>query len=137
MIAEAAKTEPLAQSGLLNLDPADGFQVAGGHAQQRALPGQVVKRLFHARHADQVQLAALFGNCVAHRLQNGLGALFHHCGWNAGLLAGLAQNGCIRAAVQQNARQRDLKPRHPLHAGGKGVEVDAVAAAQQRAVDVE
>jgi hypothetical protein len=37
----------------------------------------------------------------------------------------------------RNAGQRDLKSRYPLHAGSEGVDVDAVAAAQQRAVDVE
>ncbi len=58
-------------------------------------------------------------------------------GGNPGLAAGLAQNGGIGVAVQQDAAQRDLKARHALHAGGERVQVHAVAAAQQRAVNVE
>ena len=41
MVAESAEAEPLAQPRLFDLDPADRFQVAGGHAQQGApsVPG--------------------------------------------------------------------------------------------------
>ena len=62
---------------------------------------------------------------------------FQHFSGNASLVAGLAQNRRIRAAMQQNAGQRHLESRHPLHARGKRIEVDAVPAAQQRAVNVE
>ncbi len=64
-------------------------------------------------------------------------ALLQYLGGNARLAAGLAQDGGIGVAVQQDAAQRDLEARHALHAGGEGVEVHAVAAAQQGAVDVE
>jgi len=74
---------------------------------------------------------------VAHRFQDGLRALLQNLGGNAGLVAGLAQDRRIGASVQQDAGQRDLESRYPLNAGGEGVEMDAVAAAQQRAVDIE
>jgi hypothetical protein len=80
---------------------------------------------------------ALFGNGMAHCFQDGLGALLHDLGRNAGLLAGFAENGCVGGAVEQNARQRNLKARYPVDAGGEGIEVNAVAAAQQCAVDIE
>ena len=119
VIAESAKAEPLAQSGLLDLDPSDGLEVARGYPKKRALSGQVVQHLFHARHADEVQIVALFGDAIAHGFQNGLCALFHHFSGNAGLLAGLAENGRVCATVKQNAGQGNLEPRHPVHAGGK------------------
>jgi hypothetical protein len=56
---------------------------------------------------------------------------------NPRLVAGIAQNRCIRAAVDGNAVERNLEARDPLNAGGKGIEVDAVGVAQQRAIDVK
>ena len=63
--------------------------------------------------------------------------LFQNFVGNSRLAAGLAQDRRVGAAVDQNAGQRDLESRHPLHARGNRVEVHAVAAAHQRAVDVE
>jgi hypothetical protein len=105
VIAEAAEAEPLAQAGLLNLDPADGLQVAGGHAQQRALRARwPAARLPRPASGAGPSRAALLGNAVAHGLQNGLHALFQHLGGNPRLPAGLAQNGGVRAAVKQECR---------------------------------
>ena len=137
VVAEASETEPLAQASLLDLDPTDHFQVAGGYAEQCALPRQVIQNLFHAGHAHKVQLMTAFGHRVAHGFKDGLDARLQQRCRYAGLLARLAQDGCIRAAVQQDAGQRDFKARYPVHAGGKRINMHAVAAAQQRAVDVK
>jgi hypothetical protein len=136
VIAEAAKAEPLPQAGLLHLDPADHLQVAGSHAQQRAAPRQVVQRLFHARHANQVQLMAALGTVwrMASRMAS-IRASSTRPECRPG--AGLAQNRGVGAAVQQDAGQRDFKAGYAVHAGGKRVNMHAVAAAQQRAVNVE
>jgi len=53
------------------------------------------------------------------------------------LIARLAQNGRIRTPVQQNPGQRDLKPGYPVHARSKRIDVYAVAASQERPVNVE
>src|ERR1019366_1015841 len=93
--------------------------------------------LLHARHAKDIHLIALFGNGMAHRFQDGLGALFNDFRGDASLLAGFAENGSVGAAVKQNTSQRDFEARYSLNAGGEGVEVDTVTAAEQGAIYVE
>ena len=137
MIAEAAEAEPLPQAGLLDFDPANSFQIARGHAQQSAFPGQVAQYVFHARHQRQVQFVTPLGNAVAHRLKNRIYALFQELGGNSRLVACFAQDRRIGVAVQQDAGQRNLKTRHPMHARGERVNMYPVAAAQKRAVNVE
>ncbi len=121
----------------LDLDPADQLEIAGGHAQQsaRARPGGAAS--LHARHEHEVQLAAPLGHSVAHGFEDGVDLRLQNLGGNARLAAGFAQDGGIGVPWSSNAGQRDLKARDSLHAGGKRIEVDAVAAAQQRAVDIE
>jgi len=136
-VAESAEVEPFAQAGLLNLDPADHFQIAGGNAQQGSARGEMAQSFFDAGHAHQIEAAALFRDRGAHGLEDGLGVFGEHLGWNAGLLAGLTQDRCIGAAVKHNAGQGDFKAGDTLYARDEGVDVDAVAGAQQGAINVK
>ena len=116
VIAEAAKAEPLAQPRLLNFDPADRLQIARGHAQQRALLGEVAQYVFYARHQLRIQLIPPLRYAVPHRFQNGVVSLFKYLGGNPGLVACLAQDGGIGVAMQQHPRQGNLESRYPMHA---------------------
>ena len=60
-----------------------------------------------------------------------------HFGRNARLVAGFAQDPGVGAALQYDTRQRHLESGHALDTGGKRIDVNAVAAAQKRAVDIE
>ena len=77
------------------------------------------------------------GHAGPHRLQDSLVLLFEYFGRDPRLAAGLAQDCCIGISLHCDARQRDLKSGHAPNAPGNGVDMDAVAAAQQRTVDIE
>src|SRR5579863_6214560 len=69
VIAKSAKAEPLAQAGLLHFDPANHLKVAGGHTEEGSAACEIVQRLLHTRHADQVKLMTMFGDGVSHCFQ--------------------------------------------------------------------
>ena len=83
---------------------------------------QVAQHLFHARHSTSGPArGAARPRCCASLPEWRRCRASSTSAGNPGLAAGLAQNRRIGAAVQQNARQRDLESRHALHAGGKRI----------------
>ena len=136
-IAESAEAKPFPQPGLFNLDPANDFQIACGDTEQGALVCQVAQGFLHARHQHQLQLLASLGHVVAHTFKDGSDLGLQHVGGNARMTACLAQDGGICAAVQHHTGKRDLESGHAPHRCGKRFHMHPVAAAQERAVDVE
>jgi len=78
----------------------------------------------------------MLGNHFAHGLKNSFGVPLHNFRGNLRLAARIRQNCGVRAAWT-GTRPGLPRIRDPLDARGKGIKVDAVAAPQQRAVDVK
>ena len=97
----------------------------------------MAQRLLHSGHQQQVHLVSMLGNHFAHGLKNSFGVPLHNFRGNLRLPARIRQDRGVRAPVERDAGHAHLESRDPLDARGKGIKVDAVAAPQQRAVDVE
>ena len=118
VIAESAKSKPLAQpcrSILIQpISPSCRWPRPAARPWR-----QVSQHLFHPRHADQVQLIALFGNGIAaspsESPRSAAPSLPPEC-QPAGTLRAESPCPCSRAA---NTCQGNLEPRHPLHAGSE------------------
>src|SRR5208282_3523142 len=92
----------------LNLEPADRFKIAGGHAKRCAFALKVSKYLVDTGHLDQLHLGASRSNIPAHgfeyvfevRLPVGL--------VKPGKAEGIAQNAGVRVPAQDDAIEHEF-----------------------------
>ena len=70
VVAETPEAEPAAQAEDFDLEPADGFEIAGGYSQSGALAFEIGQHFVDAGHLDQLHLCAAGKDIAAHGLEN-------------------------------------------------------------------
>ncbi len=91
----------------------------------------------HARHEDRIKFVTALGDAMPHSFEDSADLRFENIGWDTGSQTGFVQDGGVCITVQRDTGKRHLKADDPLDRSGDGIEMNAIAAAQERPVDVE
>lgn len=137
MVAEAPKGEPMAKAEKFDLEPSDGFEIAGRHSDDGAFVAQMLENFVDSGHFVDFHFGAARGYIIAHLLEHVFEMRLPVLLIEFGNAEGVAENTGIGITAQGYGIEGEFMAHDALHARKEGLDVNAVAAAQQRAVDVK
>ena len=136
-VAETSKGEPMAKIEKFDLEPADGFEIAGCDSNGGALVTQMPKNLVDTRHFVDLHFGPARGYVIAHLLEDAFKMRPPVFFIEFGELERVAQDTWIGVAAKGYAFKGKLATHDAAHARKEGIDVNAIAASQQSAVDVK